>query len=1161
MKLPDRIVVTIHSPALIGSSGARSHDVDLSTVLDAHGLPFIPKKRLWARLRDAGSLLLPTLPPELVVGLTAVLGAPGSLEASRAVRLGDAVLPSAVRTAVATAWDGPTATALTRSLAKAAAVDALTVTAATTAVDDDGAPLLRSLREVRLVREGLRLTAPLTWVSPTPEAVRLLALLTLALEQIGSGESRGLGQISATLDDDEVATRALATGATQWEPQAGRGTASLGAATQHDAVGRVRLRVTLDLAADVAISERGDPLIPGRSIRGALAASLRAHPELLRRAIVERGVACGSARPVAVVDRIEQMTGAIPGPWRVKDNPHGGLAAMVDLRRGLDLAEGETVQRIRGAVTSDGAHAVEATTRIAQGIRRDREGYFETFAIRGGQRFAAWLDVESAGLAHDVTAALGGAQWTVGAGRDSGFGGNLSVSLSLGEAVTPGRAVAKGDEVDLVLESPAMVRDAETGEWNPTALGTSLAGGGKGLEVVSQWVEVTTVSGFASRFRAGRSRIPAAGDGSVVRVRAIADGATLPDLTWRVGAGGPDGFGAWSVMTSRNAAPRRVDVARALDHTLLPVSHLDDPTIKCLTERFQRVHAVAGVAGALSAARVHAPAHDVVEGPLGGGPAAPSAAPVVADGSPPRPGSLVDFSFVMELQTDATLGGGDVGSIERIDRDGTLRDVELAKVVRNATGEPILRGSTLAGVLRHHHRRALGLAPTDPDPAPIQSIWGSATNRGAGSMSTLTILDSAAALPAHESIHARPGIAIDPATRTVNPGALFFEEVLPAGTRFTVRLHLRVPRTSTDEWWEQVRLAFSALDSTGHHAAVSLGRRSGKGRGAVRTMEWRARTHDLDTFEGAVAWATRPPASRRGALADPALATDSFDALAELWKLRAATPSKARRWELTGRLLLAERIGTGDVLTPTRLHLGDGRPDPAELAQLGEDMQTNPPTVALRRPTVTPEGIRRDYLLAGTSLHGSLKQHARRVLASLSPGGAMNAAGRDLLAGLFGDDRDTAHRLRGPRPSRVRVAEEAFRDTQAKSRWRIVVNPLTQGQATMLREESILSRLDQELKPVGGVTLRLAVAKPSDPELGLLFALTWLLTRSPAFTVGGTTGTGRGRLLLHEPKISFGTPGERREWSGVDAEVAAGYFQALLDHIAATPTSAEGGTS
>ncbi|MFE1592878.1 hypothetical protein [Nocardia sp. NPDC058705] len=216
---PSMLEVLVRTPCVVGTDPVNTHGVDIDTVCDANGIPYIPKNRMSARLRDAALTVLagPGGGPTAVTSATALFGNAYSVgNTPRLLSVGAAKWPAA-----ATAQVDTTLAALGRrfaqhGLAPVAMVRreitrGLTVEIGQTAIADNGAPLAGSLRFTRGIRPGVLLRAPLSWrENPSADDLRFLALSVLALRQIGHGASDHRGHVTCSLDGDFDATVALA---------------------------------------------------------------------------------------------------------------------------------------------------------------------------------------------------------------------------------------------------------------------------------------------------------------------------------------------------------------------------------------------------------------------------------------------------------------------------------------------------------------------------------------------------------------------------------------------------------------------------------------------------------------------------------------------------------------------------------------------------------------------------------------------------------------------------------------------------------------------------------------------------------------------------------------------------------------------------------------
>ncbi|MFD3687921.1 hypothetical protein ACFWTE_24255 [Nocardiopsis sp. NPDC058631] len=213
MSAPDRIVVRLASPALFVGASADGTGADTDVVTDGHGLPYLPRHRLAARLR-AGAAGALAVAPELAGACGEVFGRGRSHGADRMLRVGHAVLDDDVRSAVVRALAGrgePVRTTLRRAV-----TDAYTALESGTGVGPDGAPEPGRLRTNRVLLPGLALSSALTWATaPGEEHWRLLARACLATTRIGLRATRGRGRVDVRLsgadgDDPHATTLRLA---------------------------------------------------------------------------------------------------------------------------------------------------------------------------------------------------------------------------------------------------------------------------------------------------------------------------------------------------------------------------------------------------------------------------------------------------------------------------------------------------------------------------------------------------------------------------------------------------------------------------------------------------------------------------------------------------------------------------------------------------------------------------------------------------------------------------------------------------------------------------------------------------------------------------------------------------------------------------------------
>lgn len=216
--VPAVLTIEVVSPCVIGVDPGGTLEADLVSVSDAYGLPYVPRYRLAARLRDAALTVLSQASVDRDGDLAAareLFGAGATSEgARRAVTVGHARLPRATQAVVASAIGASEGESPTSRVLRSAVRSALTTTLVSTARDERGAPVAGTLRDVEVVIAGVVFEAALTWAagSPTGSQACFLARCVLALTQIGQGETDFRGRVDCALDGDRAATVALAFG-------------------------------------------------------------------------------------------------------------------------------------------------------------------------------------------------------------------------------------------------------------------------------------------------------------------------------------------------------------------------------------------------------------------------------------------------------------------------------------------------------------------------------------------------------------------------------------------------------------------------------------------------------------------------------------------------------------------------------------------------------------------------------------------------------------------------------------------------------------------------------------------------------------------------------------------------------------------------------------
>jgi CRISPR/Cas system CSM-associated protein Csm3 (group 7 of RAMP superfamily) len=421
------------------------------------------------------------------------------------------------------------------------------------------------------------------------------------------------------------------------------------------------------------------------------------------------------------------------------------------------------------------------------------------------------------------------------------------------------------------------------------------------------------------------------------------------------------------------------------------------------------------------------------------------------------------------LEAACHLGNGDVG--DRIDLP-LVRDL--------VEGRPLLTGTSLAGGLRSHvYDRLIGFGvreqeeDQEPDHARASRLFGGRRGDDEGSQSPLIVFDSLAdATPAE----VRDGVALNSARGTAEEHLKFDFELIPAGTRFPLRLELLVSQADH----EANDLALLALALTGlQNGDIPLGARRSRGLGACRASNWRVKRFDLSARAGWLAW----------------LASDHLDPLRGLSPLADIAQALRPPEGSQGRMLDDRR---DQVRIEVALQVRGG--------------------LLVRSPGLEASAADAGHLhsggqpiLPGTSLAGALRARALRIASLVR---AAQGDAERWIEGLFGPRLPKDRKLRfRPCASRLRTSERRVIDGQSLRAARIRVDRFTSGVVDG-------GLFDEEPSYRGRVELTLVVRRPRSGELGLLLlVLKDLLTGD--LPLGGSSSVGRGvvrgRAELHLP--------------------------------------------
>lgn len=185
-------------------------------------------------------------------------------------------------------------------------------------------------------------------------------------------------------------------------------------------------------------------------------------------------------------------------------------------------------------------------------------------------------------------------------------------------------------------------------------------------------------------------------------------------------------------------------------------------------------------------------------------------------------------------------------------------------VARDGTGRPVLPGTSLAGALRAYLNRFDRFRPAVP------ALFGDTDDDGRPSWIRVDdahliapdIIAGSDAIPTIPVV--RDGVGIDRVSASAAAGFLFTREVLPAGTRFALRLVADTPTAAPGVdypggWPALVSDAVEAVVSGLVHAQVPIGAGRGRGHGRTTLCDVEVRSADLSHPAGMVAWLTGQP--------------------------------------------------------------------------------------------------------------------------------------------------------------------------------------------------------------------------------------------------------------------------------------------------------------
>lgn len=441
----------------------------------------------------------------------------------------------------------------------------------------------------------------------------------------------------------------------------------------------------------------------------------------------------------------------------------------------------------------------------------------------------------------------------------------------------------------------------------------------------------------------------------------------------------------------------------------------------------------------------------------------------------------------LALETPAQFGNGDVSSL-----------TDLPLLMDELKGHALLTGTSLAGALRNYLREfELGyevpLPSLNSNAHTLEKerdllatvLFGGHRGDIEGSQSPLIVDDALSVKLGRPLTELRDGVAICPRTRTASGQKKFDYELLPAGTRFTLRFELLLTGNEAEESRRKLALALALRGLS--NGEIGLGAKKRRGLGRCRVHQWSVIHYNLTDPSDLMSWLAE---DHPGWGFQPGSSSSGPDLAALLGVDLKDSPPEDRRelleidatFAVAGSLLVRSGFAERDRLGPDAVHLytspGDGE---------------------------SPKPV-----MPGTGLAGALRQRALRIVNTLA-GEANQCSADTFINKLFGP----AEIKSGDTPwaSRVIVAENFLQGGHTLVQSRVKIDRFTGGAADT-------ALFDEAPYFFGEVALNLRLLNPCPEEIGLLLLLLkdlWL----EDLPLGGESGVGRGRLKGQKAKLQF----------------------------------------
>ncbi|WP_320064288.1 RAMP superfamily CRISPR-associated protein [Micromonospora sp. RTGN7] len=307
--------------------------------------------------------------------------------------------------------------------------------------------------------------------------------------------------------------------------------------------------------------------------------------------------------------------------------------------------------------------------------------------------------------------------------------------------------------------------------------------------------------------------------------------------------------------------------------------------------------------------------------------------------------------------------------------DSTSAEANLT-VARDGTGRPFLPGTSLAGALRAYIASLEQFRRAEEGNELIDALFGHIGGRHSqeGSPSWIRVDDAHLIGPDVAPV-TRDGVGIDRVSASAAASILYTRQVLPAGTRFALRLVADTPTAAADPvssegWPALIEQAMRGMVAGLRRGRVTVGAGRGRGFGRVELRDVTVRRVDLSDPAGLVAWLT-------GAV--PVVPDEDPAPVGPDEHGEASVQSDGRLvvtvdWRPIGPLLVRDSVS-------------------------GTVVDTLPLTETAADGTVR-------LLLPGSSIRGVIRSHAERIVRTLQ--------GRDEAPAEEEDDKDLLAVLRQP---------------------------------------------------------------------------------------------------------------------------------------------------